>query len=185
MKRYDRDAESHFQRRMRKDATDLMDHEIKKTNPLTQKRIELIPKERDADWCNLPNKKVKLSDGSYTNELNYENCNQLVKQINTIIPWFLVNTTNNNWAGVLGRLWMDDVFSTTMTNPDPMGKQGRVLHPDQDRCISVRECARSQGFPDDFNLFGSISDRYRQVGNAVPPPLARAIGLEIRKVYCN
>jgi DNA (cytosine-5)-methyltransferase 1 len=55
-----------------------------------------------------------------------------------------------------------------------------VLHPEQHRVVSVRECARSQGFPDTYRLFGNILDRHRQVGNAVPPPLAKAIGLEIK-----
>ncbi|XP_033615481.1 DNA (cytosine-5)-methyltransferase 1-like [Fukomys damarensis] len=58
--------------------------------------------------------------------------------------------------------------------------KGRVLHPEQHRVVSVRECARSQGFPDTYRLFGNILDRHRQVGNAVPPPLAKAIGLEIK-----
>lgn len=62
-----------------------------------------------------------------------------------------------------------------------MGKQGRVLHPEQHRVVSVRECARSQGFPDTYRFFGNILDKHRQVGNAVPPPLSRAIGLEIKK----
>lgn len=72
-------------------------------------------------------------------------------------------------------------FGTTITNPEPMGKQGRVLHPEQHRVVSVRECARSQGFPDCYKFYGHIVDKHRQVGNAVPPPLARAIGMEIRK----
>lgn len=59
--------------------------------------------------------------------------------------------------------------------------QGRVLHPEQTRVVSVRECARSQGFPDNFRFYGNIQDKHRQVGNAVPPPLAAAIGMEIRK----
>lgn len=62
-----------------------------------------------------------------------------------------------------------------------MGKQGRVLHPEQDRVVSVRECARSQGFPDPFRFYGTVLDKHRQVGNAVPPPLACAIGLEVKK----
>jgi DNA (cytosine-5)-methyltransferase 1 len=52
--------------------------------------------------------------------------------------------------------------------------------------ISVREHARSQGFPDSY-IFASDSDRvkdmYRQVGNAVPIPMAYALGLELRKVF--
>lgn len=51
----------------------------------------------------------------------------------------------------------------------------------QNRVVSVRECARSQGFPDSHRFFGTITDKHRQVGNAVPPPLAAAIGHEIRK----
>lgn len=59
--------------------------------------------------------------------------------------------------------------------------QGRVLHPMQNRVVSVRECARSQGFPDSYRFFGTITDKHRQIGNAVPPPLGAAIGHEIRK----
>ena len=56
-----------------------------------------------------------------------------------------------------------------------------VLHPEQHRVVSVRECARSQGFPDSYQLTGSILDKHRQVGNAVPPPLGLALGREILK----
>lgn len=59
--------------------------------------------------------------------------------------------------------------------------QGRVLHPEQTRVVSVRECARSQGFPDTYRFFGNILDRHRQIGNAVPPPMGHSLGLEIRK----
>ena len=41
--------------------------------------------------------------------------------------------------------------------------QGRVLHPEQHRVVSVRECARSQGFPDWFRFYGGILDKHRQV----------------------
>lgn len=47
--------------------------------------------------------------------------------------------------------------------------------------VSVRECARSQGFPDKYKFTGNILDKHRQVGNAVPPPLGAAVGREIRK----
>ena len=92
---------------------------------------------------------------------------------------------HNHWAGLHGRLPWDGFFSTTVTNPEPMGKQGRVLHPDQHRVVSVRECARSQGFPDCFQFDGTILNRHQQIGNAVPPPLGKAIGIEILKAYCQ
>ena len=38
-----------------------------------------------------------------------------------------------------------------------------MLHPEQHRVVSVRECARSQGFPDTYRFFGTILDRHRQV----------------------
>ena len=41
--------------------------------------------------------------------------------------------------------------------------KGRVLHPEQNRVVSVRECARSQGFPDSYHFFGKITDKHRQV----------------------
>ena len=41
--------------------------------------------------------------------------------------------------------------------------QGRVLHPEQHRLVSVRECARSQGFPDTYKLCGTVLEKHRQV----------------------
>ena len=53
------------------------------------------------------------------------------------------------------------------------------------RLVSVRECARSQGFPDLYKFYGSALDKHRQIGNAVPPPMGRALGLEIREAMAN
>jgi len=50
------------------------------------------------------------------------------------------------------------------------------IHPDQNRTLSIREAARIQTFPDWFRFAGEPSHRYRQIGNAVPPLLAEAIG---------
>lgn len=50
------------------------------------------------------------------------------------------------------------------------------IHPQQDRTLSIREAARIQTFPDWFRFAGEPSHRYRQIGNAVPPLLAEAIG---------
>lgn len=60
-----------------------------------------------------------------------------------------------------------------------------MLHPVQSRVVSVRECARSQGFPDSFRFYGTIFDKHRQIGNAVPPPLGEAVGHELRKCLRN
>ena len=66
------------------------------------------------------------------------------------------------------------------TDLDPNKTQGRVLHPDQHRVFSERESARAQGFPDTYMFFWLRSaNRYRQIGNSVPPPLARELGLMV------
>jgi DNA (cytosine-5)-methyltransferase 1 len=49
------------------------------------------------------------------------------------------------------------------------------IHPGQPRTLSIREAARLQSFPDDFRFFGNIGDRFRQIGNAVPPLMAWGI----------
>jgi DNA (cytosine-5)-methyltransferase 1 len=49
------------------------------------------------------------------------------------------------------------------------------LHPDEDRPLTIRECARIQTFPDNFVFFGTRRDRAQQIGNAVPPHFAEVI----------
>lgn len=63
-----------------------------------------------------------------------------------LVPWCLPNTADrhNGWRGLYGRLDPAGHFPTSTTDPNPMGKVGQVFHPEQDRIVSVRECARSQ-----------------------------------------
>ncbi|WP_197970188.1 DNA cytosine methyltransferase [Burkholderia pseudomallei] len=58
-------------------------------------------------------------------------------------------------------------------------KASALCHPRQTRPLSVRECARIQGFPDDWNITGSMAAQYRQIGNAVPVALGTAVGRTI------
>ena len=53
---------------------------------------------------------------------------------------------------------------------------GRFGHPEQDRAITVREAAKLQGFPNSFVFKGSLNSMARQIGNAVPVPVAKAFG---------
>lgn len=50
------------------------------------------------------------------------------------------------------------------------------VHPTEDRCLTLRECARLQGFPDSFEFSGSRSDQATLIGNAIPPPFAELLG---------
>jgi DNA (cytosine-5)-methyltransferase 1 len=79
------------------------------------------------------------------------------------------------------RMKWDGVARSIITRfRDP--KSGEYTHPEQHRTISIREAARIQSFPDWFVFEGSYSEQYDQVGNAVPPLLARAVALELAKL---
>ena len=58
---------------------------------------------------------------------------------------------------------------------------GRFVHPEQDRLLSVREMAILQGFPQDYAFAGSVRSRYNQIGDAVPPQIAQEIAALIRE----
>jgi len=56
-----------------------------------------------------------------------------------------------------------------------------ICHPDEDRPLTVKEYARIQGFPDDWNFVGSTAQKYRMIGEAVPVELAAIISSAIKK----
>lgn len=76
-----------------------------------------------------------------------------------------------------GRVDPDGLASTILTKCDP--HWGAYFHYEQDRAFTVREAARIQSFPDTYVFTGSRVDQYEQVGNAVPPLLAAAVGRSV------
>lgn len=79
-----------------------------------------------------------------------------------------------------GRVDPNGLASTILTKCDP--HWGAYFHYEQDRAFTVREAARIQSFPDHFTFTGTQAQQFAQVGNAVPPLLANAIGLAIKSV---
>ncbi|KAJ2725504.1 hypothetical protein GGI07_001260 [Coemansia sp. Benny D115] len=140
----------------------LYNHACRKFNALNIERICRVVLEPGKDHSSLPEK---------------------------LKPWCLTSehsaaSRHNGWKGLYGRVNPKGCFGTALTEMSPMGKSGTVLLYDQRRVLSVRECARAQGFPDTFRLYDfderSVKDMHKQVGNAVPPPLAYALSLELR-----
>lgn len=82
--------------------------------------------------------------------------------------------TKSIYSGTWSRMIKDDV-SVTITTRFDTPSSGRFTHPFLNRAITVREAARIQSFPDDFVFYGNKTSQMKQVGNAVPPLLAKAI----------
>ena len=80
-------------------------------------------------------------------------------------------------TGILRRMSLDEPSLTVLTSPSQ--KQTERWHPLEARPFTVRENARCQTFPDDWEFCGNVSAQYKQVGNAVPVNLAYDIAKEI------
>lgn len=82
-------------------------------------------------------------------------------------------------TGILRRLSLDEPSLTVLTSPSQ--KQTDRCHPLEPRPFTIRENARCQSFPDDWEFCGGIGAQYKQVGNAVPVNLAYDIGIKIKE----
>lgn len=81
---------------------------------------------------------------------------------------------HNGHSDVYGRMSWDRP-STGLTTRCLSYSNGRFGHPEQDRAISAREAANLQTFPESFRFSGPLTERGRQIGNAVPPTFAQRI----------
>lgn len=95
----------------------------------------------------------------------------------SIVPPYDVGKFPNKWR----KMWRDQPARTLLAH---LGKDGYShIHYDsrQARTISVREAARLHSFPDGFTFSGTMNPAFRQIGNAVPPLLAKAVATQIMK----
>lgn len=93
-----------------------------------------------------------------------------------IVPPYDAGKFPNKWR----KMWRDQPARTLMAH---LGKDSYShIHYDsrQARTISVREAARLQSFPDGFTFCGTMNPAFRQIGNAVPPLMAKALAQSIR-----
>lgn len=119
-----------------------------------RKVMDLVPE--GGDWRNLPKDVAKeYMKGSYA--------------------------LGGGKTGMARRLAMDEA-SLTLTCA-PAQKQTERCHPYETRPLTIREYARIQTFPDDWEFCGSLSAQYKQIGNAVPVNLSWAIGRSLIRMF--
>lgn len=127
----------------------IVDHVRSELDTTTVRRIRSIP--QGGDWRDMPI---------------------------ALLPQRNFQTRSSDQKGTYGRLaWDGPAF--TITGLFPNVSAGPFAHPTQHRALTPREAARLQGFSDGFVFDGYPRSWARQIGNAVPPPLARAIAKEI------
>ncbi len=102
----------------------------------------------------------------------------LPKEVRQILPF-----REDIFKDRLKRLVLNQPSWTVIAH---IGMDGYMyIHPTENRTLSVREAARIQSFPDDFEFIGNQQQTYVQVGNAVPPLLGKAIGESIKEYLDN
>lgn len=138
---------------------DLFDHDVPvsdgQTYPAKKARVMAMVPE-GGDWRDLPVKEQKEYMGG---------------------SFYL----GGGKTGMARRLSMDEP-SLTLTCA-PAQKQTERCHPIETRPLTVREYARIQTFPDDWQFEGNMTDQYKQIGNAVPVNLAYAIGRALIRLF--
>lgn len=134
--------------------TDVPESEGTKYPLKKQKVLELVP--QGGDWRNLPENIAKEYMGG---------------------SWLL----GGGKTGMARRLSLDEP-SLTLTC-SPCQKQTERCHPLETRPLTVREYARIQTFPDNWLFAGTMSDKYKQIGNAVPVNLAWAVGRSLIRLF--
>lgn len=134
----------------------------------------------------------KLRNGSKLSLQNFVSRNQ-----NYVIERYKYIKPGQNWQAIPERLMQnyklrENCHSGIYKRLDPCKpsvvisnyRKNMLIHPTQDRGLSVREAARIQSFPDDFVFEGSLMHIQQQIGNAVPPLLAEVIFKQIITMQC-
>nr|AVP26960.1 chromomethylase [Salvia miltiorrhiza] len=154
----------------------LCDHRPLQLNQDDYERVCQIPKKKGANFRDLPGVRVRPDNKV---EWDPDVPRQKVSSGKPLVPDYAMTFVNGSSSKPFGRLWWDETVPTVVTRAEPHNQA--ILHPSQDRVLSIRENARLQGFPDYYKLVGPIKERYIQVGNAVAVPVARALGFSLAR----
>ncbi|KAL8049273.1 hypothetical protein ABFX02_06G010900 [Erythranthe guttata] len=150
----------------------LYDHLPRTLNDDDYMRVCKVPKRKGANFRDLPGVII----GS-DNVVQRAEEHELMPSGKPWVPDYAINLRDGRTRQAFGRLWWDETVPTVFCSPDPHIRP--VLHPEQDRVLTIRECARLQGFHDHYMFFGNLKERYSQVGNAVAVSVGRALGYSL------
>jgi len=141
-----------------------------------------------------------LQKNSYLQQLNKLLKNDSVKIYNHEIPnhnWDIVNRMSyvpqgGNWQNIPDEFRVGGIHSNAyrrLKDDEPSvtikhAYKSMIIHPNYDRCLSIREVARLQSFPDNFIFKNSKTSQYQQLANAVPPLFSKALAKSVED-YLN
>lgn len=147
---------------------------------------ESIPETSFQEYMRIGSEKITSHCCAKLSEINRERLKHIPQGgswrdiPHELLPKGLQRAKRSDHTKRYGRLDPQGLCSTIQTKCDP--HWGSFFHPTQDRVISVREAARIQSFPDRVKFLGNMTQQYRQVGNAVPPLLGKAVGECVKKM---
>lgn len=145
---------------LRTDSGEIFNHDIEKAaikSPLEKKRIACIPQGKGIRY--------------EKDQLAY-----LPEDLWFDVDWSELRESRFREVK-LKRLSLNECSGTINTS------KTTYYHPTEDRYLTVREAAAIQSFPPDFVFHGSVSQQWKQIGNAVPPLLAKALGEALLEAY--
>ena len=140
----------------------------------SSERYKTPPQNEFQAWARGSTKRLKLHDATR----HTEHMLRIIKYAGTNISCIPEGMIRSGFSSCYSRLDADSP-STTLTVNFVHPASNRCIHPFQDRALTPREGARIQSFPDSFEFRGTRAQVVKQIGNAVPPLLARAIGQAI------
>ena len=157
---------------IRKDLVDKIKYEFPKVNeykPLLKDILLDVPPSIGVSYGESKKELFELvPPGGYWRDIDENLAKEYMKSC-----WYM----EGGRTGILRRMSMDEPSLTVLTTPSQ--KQTERCHPLEARPFTVRENARCQSFPDDWEFCGSVMSQYKQVGNAVPVNLSYEIGKSI------
>ncbi|NJM45535.1 MAG: DNA cytosine methyltransferase [Alkalinema sp. RU_4_3] len=119
---------------------------------------------------------IPKDGGSWGDVMGDPNISEEEKQ-RLLIP-SMFRARPGSFPDVYGRLEWDAVAATITRECGHVGN-GRYVHPEQDRLLTVREMSLLQGFPPDYFFEGPLSAKYNQIGDAVPPLISAQLAQQI------